>query len=195
MQSKPCHVLTKKAKWAEQWIDSDAGLATRLVAFMCVEGIFFSGSFCAIYFLAERGIMSGLCTANSYIARDEGLHCDFAAMLYNNHIKNKLSQEEITAMITEVVAIEKEFIVESLPCKLLGMNSGMMSQYIEFVSDRLMSQINYNTPWAGVQCPFPFMDKINLVNNTSFFDGRVSEYSKNVEPIQDFAKIDFEADF
>lgn len=187
--------ITDKGVWAKAWIDSDAGLATRLVAFMIVEGLFFSGSFCAIYWLSERGIMPGLCNSNAYIARDEGLHCDFAIMLYKKYIVNKLTQDEITTLITEAVAIEKEFILHALPVSLLGMNSDMMSTYVEFVADRLMSQINYVTPWAGVINPFPFMDKICLQNQTSFFDQRVTEYSKDTNPIAAFEEINFDADF
>lgn len=187
--------IMAKAVWAKRWIDSDAGLATRLLAFMCVEGIFFSGSFCSIYWLGERGILSGLTNSNAYIARDENLHCEFAAHLYNKYIINKLTQEEVTNMITEVVAIEKEFIVDALPCKLLGMNSDMMSRYIEFVANSLIVQLGYTTIWAGVQNPFPFMDKISLQNQTSFFDSRPTEYQKGVEHIQDFNKMDFDADF
>lgn len=187
--------ITAKGTWAKKWIDSDAGLATRLVAFMIVEGLFFSGSFCAIYWLSERGIMPGLCNSNAYISRDEGLHCDFAILLYSKYIVNKLSQDEITSLITDAVTIEKEFILNALPVSLLGMNSGMMSTYVEFVADRLMSQIGYVTPWSGVANPFPFMDKICLQNQTSFFDQRVTEYSKDTNPIAAFEEINFDADF
>jgi ribonucleotide reductase beta subunit family protein with ferritin-like domain len=187
--------ISKKAIWAKQWVDSDRGFATRLVSFMIVEGLFFSGAFCSIYWIAERGIMPGLCNSNNYIARDEGLHCDFAIMLYNKYVTNKLSQTDISVLIVEAVKIEKEFVLNALPVSLLGMNSQMMSNYIEFIADRLMSQIHYKTPWSGVKNPFPFMDKICLQNQTSFFDSRPTEYSKDTAPIAAFEDINFEDDF
>lgn len=171
----PC--VAKKAAWALQWIEgSDADFATRLVAFACVEGIFFSGAFCAIYWLKERGVMPGLCFSNELISRDEALHTDFAVMLYSM-LKNKLSSAKIEQLFTDAVAIEKEFIIDSIPCRMLGMNADLMAQYIEFVADRLLLQLGYQPIW-NVQCPFDFMDRIGLSNKTNFFEARVAEYSK-----------------
>jgi ribonucleotide reductase beta subunit family protein with ferritin-like domain len=170
--------VTKKAKWAEKWINMDASFAKRLVAFAIVEGVFFAGSFLAIYYLGEDNIMPGLCASNAFIARDEALHVKFAYTLFK-HIVNKPSQEEITELITEAVVIEKEFITESLPCSLLGMNSKMMAEYIEYVAHRLMGQFGYESPYGEAKCLFPFMDKIALENQTSFFDERPTEYKKD----------------
>lgn len=170
--------VTKKAKWAEKWINSNESFAKRLIAFSIVEGVFFAGSFLAIYYLAEQNIMPGLCASNAFIARDEALHVKFAYTLFK-HIINKPPQEEITELITEAVNIEKEFIIESLPCSLLGMNSKMMVEYIEFVAHRLMGQFGYKSPYGEAKCMFPFMDKIALENQTSFFDERPTEYKKD----------------
>ena len=171
----PC--VAKKAAWALQWIEgSNADFATRLVAFACVEGIFFSGAFCAIYWLKERGIMPGLCFSNELISRDESMHTDFAVLLYTT-LKHRMSQDRIEALFKDAVAIEKEFIVDSIPCRMLGMNADLMCQYIEFVADRLILQLGYAPIW-NVRCPFDFMDRIGLSNKTNFFEGRVAEYSK-----------------
>jgi ribonucleoside-diphosphate reductase beta chain len=177
--------VAQKAKWALKWINSDANFATRLVAFAIVEGIFFSGAFCAIYRLSEQGIMHGLCLSNDFIAKDEALHCEFAVLLYTNYIVNKLPQEEIEQIFIEAVNIEKEFIIDA----------GDMSQYIEFVADRLLKQLGY-TPIYNKTNPFPFMDRICLQNQTNFFEHRVSEYQKSVD-ISDSTKVhaDFDADF
>ncbi len=171
----PC--ITKKAAWAIKWInDKDASFSQRLVAFACVEGIFFSGSFCAIYWLKERNLMPGLCLSNEFIARDEGLHCDFACLLYSM-LKNRLDFETVKEMIEEVVDIETEFITESLPCKLIGMNSDLMERYIKYVSDRLLGELGYAKIYKETN-PFPFMENISLEGKTNFFEQRVSQYKK-----------------
>lgn len=171
----PC--VSKKAEWAKKWIgDRKSNFQTRLVAFACVEGIFFSGSFCAIFWLKQRGIMPGLTTSNEFIARDEGLHTDFACLLYK-HVINRIRRPKLVNIISEAVAIEKEFICESLPCKLLGMSSDMMSQYIEYVADRLCVQLGYNKIFNATN-PFDFMERISLEGKDNFFEKRVSSYVK-----------------
>tara|TARA_B100001964_G_scaffold245681_1_gene334750 strand:+ start:4676 stop:5650 length:975 start_codon:yes stop_codon:yes gene_type:complete len=165
----------KKANWALKWISSDTNYATRLVGFACVEGILFSGSFCAIYWLKNRGLMPGLTFSNELISRDEGLHTDFAVLLYK-YITNKLNQTEIEQIIREAVDIEKEFITKSLPCNLIGMNSDLMIEYIEFVADRLIVQFGYKRIYNSKN-PFPFMEMISLEGKTNFFEKRVGEYS------------------
>ena len=181
----PC--ISKKAKWALKWIeDNQSNFATRLVAFACVEGIFFSGSFCAIYWLKKRGLMPGLTFSNELISRDEGLHTDFAVLLYSM-LNNKLDQQIIHDIISEAVSIEKEFIIDAIPCSLIGMNAELMSEYIEFVADRLVVQLGYSKIYDA-QNPFSFMELISLEGKTNFFEKRVSEYSlanvgKNNVPI------------
>ena len=171
----PC--VSKKAKWAIKWIeDEQSNFLTRLVAFAAVEGIFFSGSFCAIYWLKNRGLMPGLTFSNELISRDEGMHTDFAILLYNMS-ENKLSEKTIHEIIKDAVSIEKEFITESIPCNLIGMNSELMCQYIEFVADRLLTQLNYSKIWNSKN-PFDFMELISLENKTNFFEKRAAEYSK-----------------
>lgn len=171
----PC--ITKKADWALRWItDQESSFATRLVAFACVEGIFFSGAFCAIFWLKERGVMPGLCTSNEFISRDEGLHTEFAILLYSM-LSSKLSQDTIYRIVKEAVEIEDEFINDSIPCHLLGMNAELMSQYIKFVADRLVVQLGYEKIYH-VNNPFAFMDRICLENKTNFFEERVAQYSK-----------------
>ena len=173
IQTIPC--VARKAKWAVKWINKDTSFAERLVAFAVVEGIFFSGSFCAIFWLKSRGKMvKALGKSNELIARDEGLHTDFAVLLYS-HLKNKLSQEKIEEIIKEAVNIEVNFICESLPCRLISMNSELMTQYIKFVADRLVQQLGY-TKIYNAQNPFPFMDNMNLDGKTNFFEQRVTEY-------------------
>lgn len=169
-------VVSKKANWALRWIGDDSDFAKRLVAFACVEGIFFSGSFCAIFWLKKRGLMPGLTFSNELISRDEGMHTDFAVSLYQM-IKNKLSQDEIEELVGEAVEIEKEFICEALPCSLIGMNAELMSQYIEFVADRLIVQLGYDKKY-NVENPFEFMELISLRPKTNFFEARVGEYKK-----------------
>ena len=175
IQTIPC--VGKKAQWAIKWIgDKKSSFATRLVAFACVEGIFFSGSFCAIFWLKQRGLMPGFTTSNEFISRDEGMHTDFACLLYS-HIQNRVRKGKIVEIIKEAVDIEKEFICESLPCRLLGMNADLMSQYIEFVADRLCLQLGYGKIFNSSN-PFDFMERISLEGKDNFFEKRVSNYSK-----------------
>jgi ribonucleoside-diphosphate reductase beta chain len=172
----PC--VTKKANWAKKWIDdTENNFAVRLIAFAIVEGIFFSGSFCAIYWLKKRGLMPGLTFSNELISRDEGMHTDFAVLLYSM-IKNKLSQSKINSIISEAVDIEKEFITDSLPCRLIGMNHELMISYIEFIGDRLLVQLGYEKLWNSKN-PFDFMELISLQGKTNFFERRVGEYAKS----------------
>ena len=168
--------VKKKAEWALRWIDNGS-YAERLIAFAAVEGIFFSGSFCSIFWLKKRGLMPGLTFSNELISRDEGLHCDFACLLYNNHLINKLPKEDVRNIIAEAVEIEKEFVTESLPVRLIGMNAELMSQYIEFVADRLLGELG-NEKIYNTSNPFDFMDMINLQGKTNFFEKRVGEYQK-----------------
>ena len=170
----PC--ITKKAEWAHKFIESSDSYAKRLVAFACVEGIFFSGSFCAIYWIKKRGLLPGLTFSNELISRDEGLHTEFAVTLYHK-LQNKIDKDTVTEIIQEAVNIEKEFICDALPCSLLGMNSKDMSQYIEFVADRLAVQLGVAKIYKSVN-PFDFMELISLEGKTNFFEKKVSEYSK-----------------
>ncbi len=168
--------IEKKAKWAQKWInDKRSGFATRLIAFACVEGIFFSGSFCSIFWLKKRGLMPGLTFSNELISRDEALHTEFAILLYNK-LEKKIVKKKIQEIIEEAVEIEKEFICESLPCKLIGMNSNMMTKYIEFVGDRLALQLGTDKIYHS-QNPFDFMEMISLERKTNFFESRVSDYA------------------
>jgi ribonucleoside-diphosphate reductase beta chain len=169
-------LVKKKAEWALRWIDN-GGFAERLIAFAAVEGIFFSGSFCSIFWLKKRGLMPGLSFSNELISRDEGLHCDFACLLYNNHLVNKLSQETVIEIIKDAVAIEKEFVTEALPVKLIGMNADLMCQYIEFVADRLLQELGCPRVFKSSN-PFDFMEMISLQGKTNFFEKRVAEYQK-----------------
>ncbi len=171
----PC--VKRKAEWALQWIDSkEADFATRLIAFAAVEGIFFSGSFCAIFWMKERGLLPGLTTSNEFIARDEGLHMEFACLLYSK-IVNRLPKQKVHKLIREAVKIEKNFITKSLPCDLIGMNAKLMSQYIEFVADRLCLMLGYPKIYCS-QNPFSFMERISMENKDNFFEKRVSTYAK-----------------
>ena len=168
--------IEKKAKWALKWIqDKKSNFATRLIAFACVEGIFFSGAFCSIYWLKKRGLMPGLTFSNELISRDEALHTEFAVYLYSR-LEKKLYKKKIQEIIEDAVTIEKEFINEALPCRLIGMNSALMSQYIEFVADRLAIQLGIDAIYKSVN-PFDFMEMISLEQKTNFFESRVSEYS------------------
>ena len=171
----PC--ISKKAKWAQKWIESDSSFAQRLIAFAIVEGIFFSGSFCAIFWLKKKNIMSGLCDSNELISRDENLHCETAILLYSM-IENKLDENIIRSMFREAVDIEREFICESLPCSLLGMNNDLMLSYIQFVSDRLLVSLGYKKIW-GVNNPFDFMESISIEGKTNFFESRPTQYQKS----------------
>jgi len=170
----PC--IKKKADWAIKWIeDKRSSFATRLIAFACVEGIFFSGSFCSIYWLKKRGLMPGLTFSNELIARDEGMHTDFAVLLFKK-LQKKPKKKKVQDIIKDAVTIEKEFICDALPCKLIGMNSKLMSQYIEFVADRLLTQLGYEKVWNSAN-PFDFMEMISLDGKTNFFEKRVGDYS------------------
>ena len=176
IENIPC--IAKKASWAYKWIqNNEVNFATRLIAFAIVEGIFFSGSFCAIYWLKKRGLMPGLTFSNELISKDEGMHCHFACLLYS-YIKNKLKKEIVHEIFKEAVEIEKEFITESIPCNMIGMNSIMMKQYIEFVSDRLLVQLGYSKIW-NTENPFDFMELISLRPKSNFFELRVGEYAKS----------------
>jgi len=175
IETIPC--VKKKADWAMTWIDSkDADFATRLLGFAAVEGIFFSGAFCAIFWLKQRGVMPGLTLSNEFIARDEGLHTDFACTLYGK-LLNKLPKQKAHKIIREAVKIEKQFITKSLPCELIGMNAKLMAQYIEFVADRLSLQLGYPKIYSATN-PFDFMESISLENKDNFFEKRVSTYAK-----------------
>lgn len=169
--------VKKKADWALKWID-EGNFYERLIAFAAVEGIFFSGSFCAIFWLKKRGLMPGLTFSNELISRDEGMHCDFACLLYNNHLKNKMPADKLTKIITDAVDIEKEFISEALPVRLIGMNADEMRQYIEFVADRLLVALELDKVY-NVKNPFPWMDMISLQGKTNFFEKRVGDYQKS----------------
>lgn len=174
LETVPC--VAKKGEWALKWIGSDT-FVERLIAFAAVEGIFFSGSFCSIFWLKKRGLMPGLSFSNELISRDEGLHCDFACLLYRKHIVNKLPEERVIEIITDAVKIEQEFVVDALPVDLIGMNSKLMSQYIEFVADRLLAELGCKKIY-NVSNPFDFMEMISLQGKTNFFEKRVAEYQK-----------------
>jgi ribonucleotide reductase beta subunit family protein with ferritin-like domain len=181
VQNFPC--IAKKASWAKKWMsDQDSSFPSRLVAFAVVEGIFFSSSFAAIYWIKKRGLMPGLTLSNEFISRDEAMHCEFAILMYKK-LQNKLSKKRIYEIITEAVEIEKEFIVDSIPCKLIGMNSKLMQQYIEFVADRMLLQLGYDKIYQS-QNPFDFMELISIESKVNFFERTNSEYSlanKNVD--------------
>jgi ribonucleoside-diphosphate reductase beta chain len=187
--------IKKKAEWALKWIESDS-FAERLIAFAAVEGIFFSGAFCSIYWLKKRGLMPGLTFSNELISRDEGVHCDFAVHLHNHHLVNKVPKARIKEIIIDALNIEREFITESLPVSLIGMNAVLMTQYLEFVADRLLVELGcereYNT-----SNPFDFMDMISLQGKTNFFEKKVAEYQKSgvMNTDSEAQKISFDADF
>jgi ribonucleoside-diphosphate reductase beta chain len=174
IETIPC--IQTKAEWALKWIESDTSFATRLVAFAAVEGIFFSGAFCAIYWLKKRGLMPGLTFSNELISRDEGLHTLFAVALYHT-LPSKLDSAVIEAIIKEAVTIEQEFITDALPCSLIGMNAKLMTQYIEFVADRLLLQLGYPKVYSAAN-PFSFMERISLEGKDNFFEKRVTTYAK-----------------
>ena len=187
----PC--IKKKADWAIKWInDKRSSFATRLIAFACIEGIFFSGAFCSIYWLKKRGLMPGLTFSNELISRDEALHTEFAVLLYSKMVK-KLSKSKIIEIIKDAVEIEKEFICEALPCRLIGMNSDLMNQYIEFVADRLIVQLGHDKIY-GTKNPFDFMEMISIEGKTNFFEKRVAEYSLADKTKNDDV-FDFDGDF
>ena len=188
--------IKRKAEWAIKWINSDS-FVERLVAFAAVEGIFFSGSFCSIFWLKKRGLMPGLTFSNELISRDEGMHCDFACHLYNNHIQKKLTQSKIKEIICGALEIEKEFILEALPVRLIGMNSDLMSQYLEFVTDRLLVSLGVPKVYNSNN-PFDFMENIAIQGKTNFFEKRVAEYQKagvatnsSIDDITNIDDIDF----
>ena len=187
--------IKKKADWALNWIESDS-FAERLIAFAAVEGIFFSGAFCSIFWLKKRGLMPGLTFSNELISRDEGMHCDFAVHLHNNHLVNKVSKEKIRKIIIDALNIEREFVTESLPVSLIGMNAKLMTQYLEFVTDRLLVELECEKEF-NVTNPFDFMDMINLQGKTNFFEKRVSEYQKAgvMNKDKESDEISFDADF
>jgi ribonucleoside-diphosphate reductase beta chain len=174
LQNLPC--VEKKGRWALNWIEKAPTFAHRLIAFAAVEGIFFSGSFCAIFWLKKRGLMPGLSFSNELISRDEGLHCDFACLLYSM-LENKIDPEEVTAIITEAVEFEKEFVTDALPVSLIGMNAQMMQQYIEFVADRLLLSLGCDKFYNTIN-PFDWMEMISLQGKTNFFEKRVGDYQK-----------------
>ena len=187
IETIPC--IKEKADWALHWMNADKSFGTRLAAFACVEGIFFSGAFCAIFWLKKRGLLPGLTFSNELISRDEGLHTQFAVALFHT-LSNKPDVEEIRSIITSAVILEKEFICESLPCALIGMNSKMMSEYIEFVADRLAVQLGGKKIY-GTHNPFDFMDLISLEGKTNFFEKKVSEYSR----VQSSGELRLDEDF
>lgn len=191
IQHFPC--IKKKADWAIKWInDKRSSFQTRLIAFACVEGIFFSGAFCSIFWLKKRGLMPGLTFSNELISRDEALHTEFAVLLYSKLLK-KLPKAKIHEIIKEAVEIEQEFICEALPCRLIGMNSKLMTQYIEFVADRLCLQLGYDKIYNSIN-PFDFMEMISIEGKTNFFEKRVSDYALS-EKTKDDTIFDFNADF
>jgi len=191
IETVPC--VKKKADWALRWIENGT-FAERLVAFAAVEGIFFSGSFCSIFWLKKRGLMPGLATSNEFISRDEGLHCDFACLLYGM-LKNKLSLSDVNKMIVDAVKIEQEFVTEALPVDLIGMNARLMAQYIEFVADRLLVSLGCPKHFNS-ENPFDFMEAISLEGKTNFFEKRVSEYTKaGVGKTQQEQEVKFDEEF
>ncbi|GAV60902.1 Ribonuc_red_sm domain-containing protein [Cephalotus follicularis] len=174
IENIPC--VARKANWALEWIQSSSTFAERLVAFACIEGIFFSGSFCAIFWLKKRGLMPGLTFSNELISRDEGLHCDFACLLYS-FLRTQLHLQKVQHIVHEAVEIETEFVCEALPCALIGMNSALMSQYIKFVADRLLVALGYQKKY-DVENPFDWMEIISLQGKANFFERRVGDYQK-----------------
>tara|TARA_B100000902_G_scaffold198644_1_gene189477 strand:+ start:350 stop:1513 length:1164 start_codon:yes stop_codon:yes gene_type:complete len=188
IQNIPC--IKNKADWAMKWFSKDKSFGERLIAFACVEGIFFSGSFCAIFWLKKRGLLPGLCFSNELISRDEGLHLEFAIELFKM-LKHKPNKSIIEQIIKDAVDIEKQFITDALPCSLIGMNSDKMSEYIEYVADRLLKQSGHDKIW-GTKNPFDFMENISLDGKTNFFEKRVGDYGKIDE---DSTSIEFNEEF
>ncbi|MES2386713.1 MAG: ribonucleoside-diphosphate reductase small subunit [Bacteroidota bacterium] len=192
LDTVPC--VAKKGEWAIRWINSDS-FAERLVAFAAIEGIFFSGSFCSIFWLKKRGLMPGLSFSNELISRDEGLHCDFACLLYTKHLQNKLPESRVVEIIRNAVEIEQEFVTDALPVDLIGMNSKLMNRYIEYVADRLLQSLGCGKIY-NVTNPFDFMEMISLQGKTNFFEKRVAEYQKaGVMSEKESQKFDLDADF
>lgn len=191
IETVPC--VKRKADWALRWI-ANGSFAERLVAFAAVEGIFFSGSFCSIFWLKKRGLMPGLSSSNEFISRDEGMHCDFACLLYGM-LDNKLTEKQVHDVIRDAVTIEHEFVCDALPVSLIGMNAKLMCQYIEFVADRLLASLGYEKIFNS-QNPFDFMEMISLQGKTNFFEKRVSEYKKaGVNNNKEEQTIKFDEDF
>ena len=182
----PC--IGKKAEWALNWMGSDKSFATRLVAFACVEGIFFSGAFCSIFWLKKRGLLPGLTFSNELISRDEGLHTQFAVALFHT-LENKIPEATVHEIVKHAVELEKEFICDALPCSLIGMNAKMMSQYIEFVADRLAVQLGTPKIYKAAN-PFDFMDLISLEGKTNFFEKKVSDYSRTINSSREELRLD-----
>ena len=178
-----------KVEWAKKWAASDAPFANRLVAFAIVEGLFFSGAFCAIYWLKERNLLPGLTKSNEFIARDEGQHTEFACLLYNKLASTRLSQEVVHAMFRDAIVVEKDFIMEAIPCRMIGMNSELMSQYIEYVADGILAMLGY-APLFGTANPFGFMDLIGMRGRSNFFEERVSLYQRADVLNADAGKMD-----
>ena len=192
--TKTMSFVAKKSDWALKWMSRAASFASRLMAFAIVEGVFFSGAFCAIYYFKERNLLKGLTLANEFISRDEGLHTDFACLIYSK-LNNRLSLKEAHILINEAVDIEKEFIIKALPCSLIGMNADLMSKYIEFVADRLLVQLGY-TKLYNSSNPFSFMERISLESKDNFFEKRVSNYAlANCGKSADQMKFSMDADF
>jgi ribonucleoside-diphosphate reductase beta chain len=192
LETVPC--VQRKGEWAIKWINSD-NFAERLVAFAAVEGIFFSGSFCSIFWLKKRGLMPGLTFSNELISRDEGLHCDFACLLYTRYLNGKLSKDRVYEIIRDAVSIEQEFVTDALPVNLIGMNAKLMNEYIEFVADRLLVALGYPKMFNSAN-PFDFMEMISLQGKTNFFEKRVAEYQKaGVMSEKDQHKFSLEEDF
>ena len=188
-------IVQKKAEWALSYIGSSENFATRLVAFAAVEGIFFSGSFCAIFWLKKRGLMPGLTFSNELISRDEGLHTDFACLLYTRYVGNKLSDDEVHKIISDAVAIENEFVSDALPVSLIGMNADLMKQYIEFVADRLLTALGHTRIYNTTN-PFDWMEMISLQGKTNFFEKRVGDYQKaGVTARRESQKFSLDAEF
>lgn len=194
IDTMPC--VQKKAEWALKWInDKDSPFVNRVIGFAAVEGIFFSGSFCSIFWLKKRGLMPGLCHSNELISRDEGMHCEFAVLMYQN-LKEKPPQSVIQQIIKEAVEIEKEFITEALSCELIGMNANLMGQYIEYVADRLLQMFGVNKVYHASN-PFDWMEMISVQGKTNFFEKRVGEYSNKANPNaeSESAEIAFDSEF
>jgi len=192
IENMPC--VKKKADWAMRWIE-EGSFAERIVAFAAVEGIFFSGSFCSIFWLKKRGLMPGLSFSNELISRDEGMHCDFACLLYNDHIEYKLDPTVVREIIVDAVTIEKEFVSDALPVNLIGMNADLMCQYIEFVADRLLVALKQPKVF-NAENPFPWMDMISLQGKTNFFEKRVGDYQKaGVNANREDQEFSLDADF
>lgn len=188
--------IKKKADWAIKWIDCNDSFNSRLIAFAIVEGIFFSGAFASIYYIKEKGILHSLTFSNELISRDESLHTEFAILLYS-HLENRLSEEDTHAIFQEAVDLEKEFIIDTLQCNLLGLNKELMSSYIEYVANRLLVQLGYNKLFENVdKCPLDFMERISITNKSNFFEVRVAEYSKSMLNKENLSlKFDTDDDF